>query len=330
MNIIDKNLIPSYIPETLEKHPHFPFYKAENVFEGDGLKTINFFNHTGEEYLPFPIPMHSHEFYEINIVVSGKGVHYINGGRVMANLGDVFIIKPNSEHGYYNISNLKIFHILIKENFFEKYKQDLLSMDGYLSLFSIEPNLRGTHNENAFLSLDKKQFHSILQDINELNFFENPDTYNHHIQCSIVFIIICKFCKFYHKTHLQQKKNSKTNTLRAPIMVLAIEYMKKNLDENLTIDAIAKKVFLSRSTFIRYFSAFTNTSPLVYLTQLRIEKSKEMLISTDKTITYIANDCGFFDASHFEKTFTKYEGISPSAYRKSCGKQNQPQPQGQE
>ena len=321
MKKIDKNVIPAHVPTVLDSDPYFPYYKSENVFDEQGRKTINYFNHTGEEeFFPFPIPMHSHEFYEINIVISGKGVHYINGGRVMAKLGDVFIINPNSEHGYYNLSDLKIFNILIEKTFFEKYNQDLISMDGYLSLFKIEPKLRGTNISNAFLSLDDKQFETILNDIALLEQYDGLNSYAHNIQCSIVFMMICKFCKFYHEKNIG-KKVEKNNQVHTPIVIFAIEFMRSNLDQNLTIDIIAKKVFLSRSTFIRYFSDVTGTSPLVYLTRLRIEKAKNMLGNSDKTITYIANDCGFFDSSHFEKIFTKHEGISPSSFRKQSKSQ---------
>ena len=98
-------------------------------------------------------------------------------------------------------------------------------------------------------------------------------------------------------------------------MILAIEYMKKNLGQSINIDLIAKNVYLSRSTFIRYFKSVTGFSPLTYLTLLRVKRAKQLLKNTDLTITYIANDCGFFDSSHFEKVFLKHLGVTPSAYR---------------
>ena len=79
--------------------------------------------------------------------------------------------------------------------------------------------------------------------------------------------------------------------------------MKENLSQKITIDDIAKKIFLSKSTFIRQFTKITNTPPFEYLTNLRIEKAKTLLKETKHSLTFIASECGFFDLSHFEKQF---------------------------
>ena len=48
----------------------------------------------------FPIQMHSHEFYEINIIAEGTGRHYIENNSYPITSGDFFIIPPNVRHGY--------------------------------------------------------------------------------------------------------------------------------------------------------------------------------------------------------------------------------------
>ena len=55
----------------------------------------------------------------------------------------------------------------------------------------------------------------------------------------------------------------------------------------------------------------------VHLNRLRIVKSCEMLLRTDKKITEIASLCGFNNISYFNRTFYKIMGISPSGYRGS-------------
>ena len=45
------------------------------------------------------IGMHEQEFFEINIISRGNGIHYINNNRINANTGDVFIIPPKISHG---------------------------------------------------------------------------------------------------------------------------------------------------------------------------------------------------------------------------------------
>ena len=60
----------------------------------------------------YPINMHSHNFYEINIVVEGNGVHYIEDNLCLAKPGDVFAIPPKNRHGYWSENDLNIFHLL--------------------------------------------------------------------------------------------------------------------------------------------------------------------------------------------------------------------------
>lgn len=100
------------------------------------------------------------------------------------------------------------------------------------------------------------------------------------------------------------------------MMIYAMEYIQKNFANNITIDKIAKELFMSKTTFQRYFKQVANISPINYLTQQRINASKDMLTSTNKSIAGIAVTCGFFDASHFIRNFKQNEGISPTEYRK--------------
>ena len=48
----------------------------------------------------YEIGMHEQEFYEINLITKGEGMHYIDDSRIKAEVGDVFIIPPKISHGY--------------------------------------------------------------------------------------------------------------------------------------------------------------------------------------------------------------------------------------
>ena len=53
-----------------------------------------------------------------------------------------------------------------------------------------------------------------------------------------------------------------------------------------------------------------------YLCDVRLEKSKEMIVKTRKSFKEIAADCGFYDQNYFSKIFAKKYGSSPTEYRK--------------
>lgn len=289
------------------------YYDSEKFFDNKQFKRVMCYYHSSSSGWTFPIRMHEHEFYEINIIISGQGVHYINNERIVTSIGDVFVIKPNSQHGYYALNNMEIFHILLSKEFFDKFDDELNNMDGFISLFSIEPKLRSEKTNNSFLQLNKEQFNSLSLEINKLLQFDDHTNYSNNIQTAIVFQLICRFCRYYNNKNQTNRNNTNSYTQS---IIYAMEYMKKNLSNKLSIDDIAKTVFLSKSTFNRYFSLTCNMSPIQYLISLRISEAKKLLVGTEKTITFIANECGFFDTSYFEKHFIKSEGITPSAYRR--------------
>ena len=65
-------------------------------------------------YRNYSIAPHSHDFYEINVVVNGKGIHTIEDNNISVSRGSVFVIPPMVVHGYSHTENLDVYHLLIK------------------------------------------------------------------------------------------------------------------------------------------------------------------------------------------------------------------------
>lgn len=319
------------IPDTLPQGKHNYFFK--DFFSDNQLgKNVICYYHDSE--LEYPITMHCHEFYEINIVIQGSGVHYVNDGKVYANKGDVFIICPHMAHGYFEIDNMIIFHILINDAFFKYFNNKLELLGGYVSLFQIEPEMRTQMVRNAFLHLEGEAFLVIMNKIKELMSYKTDifdketkeivelkvkeNIFVNSIKESIVFQIISLFCYYYDgkiKEYLKEKEPWNKAFEYENLVIRAIEYMRKNLSAKITIEMIAENFHISIATLGRYFKTVVNQTPMQYLQMLRVEKAKNLLSSTNDTIVNIALDCGFFDSSHFEKFFIKREGITPSLYR---------------
>lgn len=302
------------VPETLPKHTN-AYFTSNLFFSKESRKSVQCYFHASNRGWSFPIGMHSHEFYEINFIVGGQGVHYINNQKLNTEAGDVFIIPPNSSHGYFEISNLEIFHILIGTDFLSLYKNALKSMNGFEALFNIEPALRGQRINKAFLHLSKEQFDEIVNDLNQLMQYSENTVYHHNIQASIVFQLICKFCNFY-QIKLSEKQFSQAKNSYTPLIIYAMEFMKKNLSKKITINIIAKELSISPASFKRYFTEIVKVPPMEYVTKLRIKQSKKMLRTTNNSLMTIAFDCGFYDTSHFFRQFCKFEKMTPSEYRK--------------
>ena len=121
--------------------------------------------------------MHSHNFYEINIVIEGTGTHYIENNSFPTQTGDVFVIPPNLSHGYSedNGRKLKILHILLSSRFMLDFAYILKGINGYSLLFNIEPQLRKNSNIKLFTSIRNAEFVYYLHEIKKLISFCEGD-----------------------------------------------------------------------------------------------------------------------------------------------------------
>ena len=99
------------------------------------------------------------------------------------------------------------------------------------------------------------------------------------------------------------------------VVFKVMEYIKKNCDNKLTLDSLARQVYLSKSYLSSIFKQETGVNLTAYITKIRIEKSKKMLMDGEYNLATIANRCGFEDQSYFTKVFKKEVGISPKKFR---------------
>lgn len=110
------------------------------------------------------------------------------------------------------------------------------------------------------------------------------------------------------------KFNTKKELYR--FVSLSKEYLRDNIDCAITLDTISKNVGVSKYYLHRLFTEITGSTPLEYLTHVRLEKAKEQLENSSDSILGIAIACGFDSTSYFSKVFKRHLGLSPSQYRK--------------
>ena len=96
----------------------------------------------------------------------------------------------------------------------------------------------------------------------------------------------------------------------------AVEYMRANYAKKLTLAEVAEHAGYSPAYFSRVFREEQGCTFREYLNELRIEKSKPLLLSNVKSIAEISALVGFEDQSYFGKVFRKRTGVTPDRYRK--------------
>lgn len=95
----------------------------------------------------------------------------------------------------------------------------------------------------------------------------------------------------------------------------AMEYIKSNFGHKITLDEIASYVHLSSSHLSGTFHKETGQTLSAYINHVRIEKSKQLLTTTQIPIAEIGAMCGFEDQSYFSRVFRQSTGRSPKKFR---------------
>lgn len=97
----------------------------------------------------------------------------------------------------------------------------------------------------------------------------------------------------------------------------ALKYMQDHLHEEISRDAVADVACLSPSHFSRVVKQTFGHSFTELLAKMRIDRARELLTRTEKSLIQVCLDCGFSDQSYFTKVFQKYTGRTPGEYRRA-------------
>lgn len=100
----------------------------------------------------------------------------------------------------------------------------------------------------------------------------------------------------------------------------AIVYMNSHIAEKITLDDLAEHVNLSTGHFSKVFKAVTGEPPIDFLSKLRLQKARSLLMNDEKNITEIALCCGFQSSSYFSSCFLEKYKMTPSFYRQQVSK----------
>lgn len=95
-----------------------------------------------------------------------------------------------------------------------------------------------------------------------------------------------------------------------------LELIYRNMDKELTVEDMAKECCQSVGYFSHLFREAVGMPPHAYLTEIRMERARELLTHTDRSVADIGTEVGYTDQNYFSRCFKRHTGIAPSAYRK--------------
>lgn len=93
-------------------------------------------------------------------------------------------------------------------------------------------------------------------------------------------------------------------------------YIKRNYTTKITLDMLAEKFTINKYHLEKVFKRYSGTTINEYVIMNRMDKAKALLRYTNKSVDEIANEVGFYNASHFIKMFREREHVTPLNYKK--------------
>ncbi len=279
---------------------------------------------TGDEVFPFfiqygehdePLYTHRHrDFCELVLVFKGSAVHEVNGQRHPLACGDVFVISGDTEHGYRETDGLRIANIMFKPRILEPALDDLGRLEGFQSLFRLEPWLSGAqHFESRLhLAVDEQERAAGLVRL-------MVDEYNGGVRAgrpgsrSLVLswftTLVVLLSRWYG--------SAETPPAESPLkLARAVAFLESHYSESLDLETIAREACLSPRHFRRLFNESYGTSPMQYLQRVRLRAACALLEHSERSITDLALACGFSDGNLFSRQFSRSMGLSPSEWRR--------------
>lgn len=275
-------------PTKLDVDKSQPYFCESRYFRGD-LNYVHAYLHNN-----YRMNMHSHEFYEMNIVTAGHGRHYIGETSISVSVGDVFVIPPEIAHGYYSDDKLDVYHVLIKSDFFDRYAEEMSNLRGFSILFDIEPHIRRSSGKSYVLNVGAELKH-LKKELDAIKSAEDSGSHVRANALTMAFIgLLCD----------RITDNVSVGGDNGEILKI-MEYIKENVDKELSCDALSAFANMSRATLNRRFRDSLGMSPMSYVTECRISRARELALTGEYSKAQVAQMCGFYDTAHLNKYYKK-------------------------
>ena len=236
---------------------------------------------------------HSHASYSIGIIESGVGGNYYRGTTYFAPPHSIILMNPDEMHTGYSVDNLPLTYRMLypSTNLIQELTNDL----GIKGL----PSFREAVVSDKKLAFKIHKLHCILE--KSLDTLERQNLF-----LEFLSIAIANYTDINaHPIQIKQEK---------PIIRLIKEYLHDNFSSNICLEQLVKITNLNRSYLIRLFRDAAGLPPYAYLTQIRVERAKQLL-RRGESVADVAIAVAMSDQSHLSRHFKRIVGIAPGRYR---------------
>lgn len=293
-NINADKTLKEYIPY---KDDTFPFRVWTDIYKYLIDNTVN---------------CHWHSDFEYGVLLEGNIDLFINDTHINLKKGDVFFINSNILHMSRQTENSEdaVMYTLT-------FPASLLSANINSTVYSkyLQP-LLNTRIEGFKIS-DESSFGLNIKALLIKIYESEPSVFGYELEC------LERLNRLWFNTlkYIEENKSSllyRTGDIRhSERMKEILSYIHRHFNEKITAADIANQVSISRGECFRCFKHFMNKTLVEYINEYRIQRAAKLLRETEKNIINISADCGFENASYFNKTFRDAYSMTPLQYRKA-------------
>ncbi len=251
--------------------------------------------------------LHYHDCLEINYVVSGSGVNFIDNNSYIMNEGDLFIINNLSHHMAISNNNLEMKIITFNPQLL--FTNDLKNFE-YLKPFYKTNKL---DNNKINLSENNKELVFNLIKRIETEWKHKEIGYQLFIRAQLMELLAI----FYRtlKTEVSDGILSKEQ-LNYEKIRNSVEYLNINYKQDISLEGLASMSNMSRNYYCTFFKQVMNMTTIQYIDLIRINRATILLKTTSKSVLEIAEESGYNNLSSFNVAFKKITNQTPTNYRK--------------
>ncbi len=244
---------------------------------------------------------HWHKEFELIRVSAGKLTIYLNNVKYELMAGDCLVVEGGClKRGF---PDNCIYECLV----FDTALLERRAKDGSgKGLFDIG----GSNHE--FKNLIDRSDVDILDVIEKI--FHVMRGAGAYYELEVVGLLYKLFYELFSAGYIIKKKNL-AGDKGIKTVTSILKWIEEHNSESITLERISAESGLSEKYLCRIFKEYTARTIMDYVNESRIEKACAMMESA--SVTEAAFSCGFNDLSYFCKTFKKYKGMTPSAYRKA-------------
>lgn len=244
------------------------------------------------------------EQYILIYCIKGSGRYTVGNQFHNVNEGQYFILPPNIPHIYASNNNdpWSIYWVHFAGKQAHMFASETLSPRNISSGMTSRIADRNNIFEEIYLTLS-----------------DNYSLDNLYYASSLLygFLATFRFLGHFRKYNSEENRTDANNVITA-----SVRYMNENIERQLTLAEIAEYAGYSVSRFSTIFKYETGHSVLNYFNILKIQRSCQLLETTDMRINQICAKVGIDDNYYFSRLFKKTTGVSPKVYRERTTQMN--------